>query len=875
MKDCFWNQIRNENMLTTTPPMTASSTSFLRRGALAVAVLLALAQLTGCVQPGLAAVPPGLPPAAPVSEVEALPAATASTPAAAASDAQSAEDDDTPRQPPQIIRGNDRLVAPQPSASARAPRGDVAGFKFDNAPVGEVVQVMLRDLLKVDYVVHPPLQGTVTLVTRQPVSVDRALLLLETALQANGIVMARDSRGVYHVGTPDVLHGIIAAPAIAEPGQPLPPGYGAVIIPLRYLGANEMATILKPIVAPDAILRVDSVRNLLVMRGTRAEAEGWLDLVATFDVNLLRGMSVGVFPLKYTSSDDVVAQLRLLSGATGGETPGAPPVPPGAVGRGGARLPPQAPMRPGLPQAAQQQAQTAMLGENNPLFGAIRVMPIDRINAVMVVTPRAAYLDEIRYWIEQFDRPNMNSNEPQLYVYKVKNGSADHLAELLNGIYGGGVLSQQISNTGGNTGVAPGMGAVAGVNSGFNNNNNNRFGNNSFGNNGFGNNGFGNNSFGGGFGSGGIGGGFNGGGIGGGGFNGGGFNSGGFNNGGMNNNNQGPGVMTTMLGTTVRVMADRINNTLLIHATPAEYARIESSLKRLDVQRAQVLIEASIVEVTLGDNLQYGLEWAFKNHIASRDDGNNTYRGTGTLGNPSLNGGGSNVFSGNGRPSNGFTWALTNTAGTIGATLSALADQSLMKVISSPSLLVLDNQTASIQVGNQEPISTGSVTPLTNTDSTVYTSSTIQYVSTGVMLGVTPSVTAGDLVTMDINQVVSQANQTSATIAGQQYPTFLQRQINTQVAVRSGETIVLGGLIQDTSQKDKSGIPLLSRIPVLGALFGTHTSNSGRTELLVIITPRVVRSDEDARAVSREMRDRMRGLTADEMPAAVPAPGTP
>jgi general secretion pathway protein D len=863
--------------------MNVSGTSFPRRGAMIVAVLLTLVQLAGCSQLSLQTILPKWQSAsAPASEASAPVAASSAAPAAAApagpasaASATAGDDDDTEPEPV-LIRGNDRTVARQPSAQVHTPSGEIARFKFDNAPVGEVVQVMLRDLLKVDYVVHPPLQGTVTLVTQMPIPADRALSLLETALQANGIVMARDSRGVYHVGTPDMLHGIVAAPAIAEPGQPLPPGYGAVVIPLRYIGASEMANILKPIVSQDAILRVDNVRNLLVLRGTRAEAEGWLDMVRTFDVDLLRGMSVGVFPLKYTSTDDVTAALRLLSGATSDAAGGTPRTP------GGPGIRPMPPMRPGLPQAAQQAAQAAGLGENNPLFGAIRVMPIDRINAIMVVTPRAAYLDEMRYWIEQFDRPNMNSNEPQLYVYKVKNGSADHLAELLNGIYGGGVLKQQ---NGGNTGIAPGMNTATGANGNINNsfannytnrNNNTMFGNSSF------NSGF--NNMGGGFNSGMMGGGFNSG-IGGG-FNGGGMGM--MGNMPQNGNNQGPGVTMTMLGTTVQVMADHINNTLLIHSTPKEYERIESTLKRLDVQRAQVLIEASIVEVTLNNDLTYGLEWAFNNNHISIN-GQRSYTGVGALGSlgtsassstSSSSGSSGNTgdagstgstgssTNGAGNSGNAFTWTLSNRYG-VNAVLSALADKSLMKVISSPSLLVLDNQTAAIQVGTQEPVSSGQIISTTSD----YSSSSIQYMNTGVMLGVTPSVTAGDLVTMDISQVVSDVG-ANASVAGQSYPTFMQRQVNTQVAVRSGETVVLGGLIQDTSNSGNSGIPFLSSIPVIGALFGTHNSSAQRTELLVIITPRVLRSDEDARAVSREMRDRMRGLTAGDLPAAT-APGTP
>ena len=805
-------------------------------------VLILLGQLAACASTASAdlgaSTSPSVPPVA-----EALqPAPILPVPAEPAPPAPVSDVDADAQREPILIRGNDRLIAP--GKTGGAVQGPASSFKFENAPVGEVVHVMLRDLLKVDYVVHPPLNGTVTLVTRGNVSADKAMLLLESALQLNGIVMARDARGTYHVGTPESLRGVVAAPRLADGGA-MAPGYGAVVIPLQYLGAPEMANILRPMVAADAIVRVDPIRNILIMRGTRVEAEGWLDMVNTFDVNLLRGMSVGVFPLKHTSPAEVQAALRLLSGgAAGGAAPAAAAAAPPAR-RPGQGAAPQA-AAPSQPDAA---IGANALGEGSPLFGALRVMPIERINAVLVVTPRAAYLDEVRYWIEQFDRPNLNSAEPQLFVYKVQNGSSTHLAELLNGIYGGMVQQP------GATGIAPGLTGTTGTSSNVNSSFAGQFGGaarSPFG-------GLGGNTLSGGLGSGvGLGQGL--GGIGGVGGLGGASGLGGL---GAQQAQQGPNVVTTTLGQSVRVMADRINNTLLIHATPAEYERISATLKRLDIQRAQVLLEASIVEVRLGDDLEYGLQWAFKGGVGGR-------AGLGALNNSSsvstIAGAAIDTDTGSiTGAAQGFSYTLRGAGGNITAVLSALADKRLLKVISSPSLMVLDNHTAAIQVGEQQPVSTGTVI---NTGSN-YTTNSIQYKDTGVMLGVTPSVSAGDLVTLDINQMVTDVASTSSTLT----PVFMQRQINSKVAVRSGETLVLGGLIKDSAENRKRGLPLLSSIPVVGALFGNHTNSAGRTELLVIITPRVLRSDDDARAVSRELRDRMQGLTSGGAPAlALPAP---
>ena len=160
-------------------------------------------------------------------------------------------------------------------------------------------------------------------------------------------------------------------------------------------------------------------------------------------------------------------------------------------------------------------------------------------------------------------------------------------------------------------------------------------------------------------------------------------------------------------------------------------------------------------------------------------------------------------------------------------------------------------------MGTQQPVNTGTTISGTNN----FQTTNIQYKDTGVMLGVTPSVSAGDLVTLDIDQTVTDLGLDSSSAATAGYPTFLQRQINSKVAVRSGETLVLGGLIKDKTDSGKAGLPLLSSIPVVGALFGRHRDTAERTELLVILTPRVLRSDEDARAISRELRDRMRGIT--------------
>jgi general secretion pathway protein D len=662
-----------------------------------------------------------------------------------------------------IIRGNDQVLAP--ISNKGQVTGTASGLKFEEAPLADVVSLILREIAKVDYVIHPPINGTVTLATQGEVSSDQAVLLLEAALQANGLQMARDTRGVYHIGRPEALKGIVPSLRQAGGSGPLPPGYGAIVVPLKYIGAGEMASILQPMAGPGAVVRVDPVRNLLVLVGTRTQAEGWLDIVATFDVDMLKGMSVAVFPLKHITTSEVEAALRLLSSGTAAAST-APPANPAAAA------------------AASAPASFAM-------FGALRILPIARINSVMVVTPRAAYLDEARQWIEKLDQPGGNSAEAQLFVYAVQNGNAKHLADVLNGLFGGAAGASTQAAT---SGVAPGLQQATATTTGFSSA-------------GFGLSGSaaGSRAAGG-------------------------------------STVQGSGLTSLTLTSGLRVMADEINNAVLIYGTRGEYEKIEITLKRLDVPPTQVLIEASIIEVTLNDDLKYGLQWAFT------DKARHGLNGTGVLSNVANAVGGAVL----GGTSAGFSYTLSNSLGDVRAVLNALADKSLVKVISSPSLMVLDNYTASIAVGNQQPIQVGETITVGGN-----VSNNIQYKDTGVSLTVTPSVNAGNMVTMQLSQAVTDVGPVDAA-TGQR--SFLQRQFASKVAVRSGETLVLGGLIRDNTTNGKNGVPGLVDIPLFGNLFGTTATNTNRTELVVLITPRVMRTTQDMREIGQELKDRMKTL---------------
>jgi general secretion pathway protein D len=285
----------------------------------------------------------------------------------------------------------------------------------------------------------------------------------------------------------------------------------------------------------------------------------------------------------------------------------------------------------------------------------------------------------------------------------------------------------------------------------------------------------------------------------------------------------------------IRVIADEKNNALVILSTPAEYRMIEATLKRLDIIPLQVLIEATIAEVTLSNDLRYGLEWFFSR-------GNFDFKFS-----DSSTGDVVSAFPG---------FSLLFSSSDAAVVLNALTEVTNINVVSSPQLMVLDNESALLNVGDQVPISTQSSVSTTDTDAPIVNS--IEYRDTGVVLEITPRVNASGLVVLDIIQEVSDVIPTDTSEIDS--PTIQQRRIETTVAVQSGETVALGGLIRDNRSDGVSGVPVLSEIPILGNLFKTNIETTLRTELLVLITPRVITNVEEATAAMEELRARMTGL---------------
>ncbi len=298
----------------------------------------------------------------------------------------------------------------------------------------------------------------------------------------------------------------------------------------------------------------------------------------------------------------------------------------------------------------------------------------------------------------------------------------------------------------------------------------------------------------------------------------------------------------------VRIIADPVNNSLVIVSTAQEYSVIYDVIKQLDVMPLQVLIDAMVVEVTLNDNLKYGLEWFFDSGnfstlLTQIQDGNIAAIG----------------------PSEAFSVLFTG--GSARAVLNAVATKTDVNVVASPSLMVLNNQEASINVGDQVPIATSQSTNLNSATAaadnvgTIVTNN-IQMVETGITLNIKPRVNAGGLVIMEVEQEANQAVATTSSTLNS--PTIQQRKITTSVAIKDGETIVLGGLIRENYEDTVRGIPFLSDIPLIGPLFSTTNRIKDKTELVILITPRVVQNTLNVREVTNEFKRKLTGIYLEE-----------
>jgi general secretion pathway protein D len=651
--------------------------------------------------------------------------------------------------------------------------GDVT-LNFVDTDIREIARTILGTTLKLNYTIDPNVHGTGSIDTGTPLPRSALLPTLETLLNQNGATVI-EKNGVYAVVP--IARGN-ATNAVSNPDVL---GAGTQVVALRYAAARDLAKMLEPYVAEGGKITADQGRNALIVNGDQAVRQTLVSLVRAFDIDILAGQSYALFPVGDSDSAKVASELERVLQAQGD----------GALG------------------------------------GVVRVLPMERVNAVLVVSSQPRYVDAAKRFVSLMNRVE-DATARSWHVYYVQNGQSADLELLLQRAF----TPRNVSPTsappgttapgaeqltigggrppgGGTTGFG-GQGSTAGL--------------------------------------GGAGGGA-----------------------GATTGLPGPGG-TQGLGTSIpsptaaaeaappateplstetgpggagpenriRIIANRRNNALLIYATPSEYAVIEGMLRKIDIIPLQVLIEATIAEVDLNDQLQYGTQFFFKaDHVAL------TLGPAAIPGFPSLQ---SLNF-----PSASPYFILSKAPN---FALAALAGVTKVKVLSAPQVMVLDNEPARLQVGQQVPVLTGTAQSTLAAGAPVVNS--VDYHATGVIMQVTPRVNSGGLVTLDIAQEVSDvAAQATNSVMGS--PTFNDQTFRTRVAIQDGQTVGMAGLIRDNASENNGGIPLLKDIPILGTLVSTQSNSRARTELLVLITPHVVHDQRDARALTEDLRNQLIG----------------
>jgi general secretion pathway protein D len=635
----------------------------------------------------------------------------------------------------QIHRGTGAFISPVGESESAPSEGEVT-LNFQGTPIAEVAKAVLGDILGVNYAIQDGVSGSVSMRTASPIRKEDLISVLDSLLQLAGAALVR-AHGFYEIVPID--EGVVASltPTVRFSADR---GYQMLIVPLRYIGAREMARILEPVTSGKAVVQADEFRNLLIIAGTQSELFTLRDTITTFDVDQLAGMSVGIFRLENVDSGTILSEMERIFGDSA----------------------------------------------EGPLAGMVQFTPIERLNAIMVISPQEKYLKDAQLWIERLDQ-SVNSHGFNVFVYYVQNGKADRIAELLNNMFEDRRRTSTVSReVTGKLAADRGMAEVEGSQTDRN----------------------------------------------------------------MRVNAQ----VSTIAAGDVSVIAYSETNALLITASPADYKVLEKAIQQLDVLPMQVLIEASIVEVTLGENLEYGLQWFWKGNPGN-------YESIGGINIPAS--GDVSGLAGVLEDPVNFTYKLFSGDDTR-AILNAMAADSRLNVLSAPSLMVLDNHSAVIRVGDQVPIRTeetaNTSSAVSDPDGNVGINvvSEIQYRDTGVTLEVTPRVNAGGMVMLEITQRVDDVTET--TTSNIDSPTILQREITTSVAVQSGETIVLGGLIEEGKEEQESGVPFLKDIPYLGYLFKNTQVIEVKTELVVMITPSAVANPEQARTVTEEYKSKLKGL---------------
>ena len=670
-----------------------------------------------------------------------------------------------------------------PSAVRRESGGQTYTLNLVDASVTEGAKAVLGDIFNASFTVDPKIEGRITIQTTRPVDSAGIAELFEGALRTVGAAIVQNGN-IYRVVTAD--QAAMGARLGGSDGGGQQIGNSVKVVPMRYIAATEMKRILEPIVSFGGVVRVDTSRNALLISGTAQEMTSIEEAISVFDVNAMKGMSFALVPVRGGEPDAIVDGVNRIFASN---------------------------------------AEGAM-------SGMVQLVPNAKLKSILIMARQPQYLREAQQWVRRLD-DQAAGPQREIHSYVLRNRQAKELVEVLNSIFasevtGGGDAGrrggQRVRSSEPDAAGVPGQLAQA---------------------TGFSAGGAGGDRFAGAFGGGAprrsfdmfsglpIGGST--------------LATGGQENGAASETAAtgfgagGPGGEPR-----IKVVADPAQNALLILASQEDYKRVARVIANLDIVPNQVLIEATIAEVTLNDDLKFGVRWFLQNQ---RGNQSATF---------------TNAIDGAiGAAFPGFSYVFR--AAQANVTINALAEVGRVNVLASPSLMVVDKKTATLQIGDQVPITTQSAVSVLTPGAPVVNS--VAYKDTGVILNITPRINESGRVLLDIEQEVSTVQRT--TTSGIDSPTFGRRRVRTTVVVNDGEGITLGGLIQDRTSRVATQVPVLGDIPLFGNAFKDKQDLVEKTELVIMLTPRVVRDLNEAKAVTDEYRRKVEAFAPTRNPGRV------
>jgi general secretion pathway protein D len=643
----------------------------------------------------------------------------------------------------QIFPGSGIAEGDDAETQAAPGVGETEDGKFtvnvEGANIPEAAKLILGETLGFSYIIDPRVQGTMTLSSNRALTSRELLNAFEAALRVNGAALVQSDGVTKIVALQEMLDGEMGT---ADLGSGVSAGFGVSAVPLRYISPANMMELMDSFIAHSGSVRASNVGNLILIRGTAEERQNLVEVVMSFDVDWMKAQSASIAVLANARPDDVANKLEAIFAED-----------------------------------------SASSGRN-----AIKVIPVDRLNGVIVIANSKSKVRRALTWVKRLDQES--TADTNYYVYALQNGNAVEVSKILNATF-----LEESGDAGASAEVAPDEETVQVSTEAEQPNRQQRQQ--------------------------------------------------------PGNTEQTPQIVPdepaqeteqrsapgkTNLSSGIRITPNPANNTIVIRASPREYRKILATLRQIDSPATQVLINATIAEVTLNDNLRYGVQAFF------RDD--------------DVSGG---IFTGNGltlRPSfpgmNFFVGSIVNPK----VVIDALAAVTKVKIVSSPSVLVLENETATIKVGDQVPIIVQSVEKAGDDDAV----NSFEYRDTGVILKVKPRVNANGVVTIELGQELSAVSASGGTTAQQENPTFSQRAITSKVSVNDRQTVVLGGLISGQENRERDSVPGVNKVPVLGKLLGKTDNSARRTELIVFITPQIIRDGHEASHQSRDLRAKMKLL---------------